>query len=120
MRCTRVGRSWNSNKGEGFVPDSHGAAGRGGAAARKAHIRDPQNRKQSLPNHNQQRLPWQERTNAREAGGRLRAGIHHQSLGGCYWRTIRTRLALGGNVSASQSGNARWRLHWQLCGDKGV
>ena len=28
MRYTRVGRSWNRNKGEGFVLDSHGAAGR--------------------------------------------------------------------------------------------
>ena len=27
MRCTRVGRSWNG--GEGFILDSHGAAGRG-------------------------------------------------------------------------------------------
>ena len=29
MRYTRVGRSWNRKKGEGFVLDSHGAAGRG-------------------------------------------------------------------------------------------
>jgi len=29
MRCTRVGRSWNRNRGEGFVLDSHAAAGRG-------------------------------------------------------------------------------------------
>jgi len=29
MRGTRVGRSWNRNRGEGFVLDSHAAAGRG-------------------------------------------------------------------------------------------
>ena len=29
MRCMLVGRSWNRNRGEGFVLDSHGAARRG-------------------------------------------------------------------------------------------
>src|SRR5438105_5904839 len=33
MRCTRVGRSWNRNRGEGFVLDSPPAAGRGAGGA---------------------------------------------------------------------------------------
>ena len=28
MHCTRVGRSWNGNRGEGLVFDLHAAAGR--------------------------------------------------------------------------------------------
>ena len=33
MRYTRVGRSWNRNRGEGFVVVSHTAAGRGAGGA---------------------------------------------------------------------------------------
>jgi len=41
MRYTRVGRSWNRHKGEGFVLDSHGAAGRGAGGSSPPGVEAP-------------------------------------------------------------------------------
>jgi hypothetical protein len=38
MRCTRVGWSWNRNRGEGLVLDSHSATGRGTGGPRPLEV----------------------------------------------------------------------------------
>src|SRR5690349_18956574 len=102
LRCTRVGRSWNSNRGEGFIPDSQGAANNAAPTITNRgclgrNVRTPVKRKDDFALV----------TIVSRLAGAIGVGL--ELVG--HW---------AGTVNPSQSGNARWRLHWQSDGDKGT